>query len=120
MEIKEDIAIARLYCAETGEFTITNSLINFNSSDSELLANLLNQYLGVIRILNIKLNKINYLISKHLFSLLRIIEKSNMKNQITINWFYKYEHDDLYEIGRFYSSVIHTPFNFIKFQRLRN
>ncbi len=69
-------------------------------------------------VLNIQLDYFNTSSSKcivDLFKKLELISK-NGKGQVTINWMYNEEDEDMQEAGEDYQSIIKIPFNLVSFK----
>jgi len=67
---------------------------------------------------NFKLDYFNTSTSKCLLDLLECLEKSHQRNQnITINWYYSEEDEDMRDSGADFSLEIKLPFNLIVFKQ---
>lgn len=70
-----------------------------------------------ITYVEISLEYINSVGSKHLLDLIRKITHIHLKkntSKFMINWYYEDVDEDMLEKGRFFSSDLDVPFNFIK------
>jgi hypothetical protein len=70
-------------------------------------------------VLNIQLDYFNTSSSKCILDLFKIIENifKNSKGEITINWLYDENDEDMQEAGEDYQSLIKSPFNLVAFQK---
>jgi hypothetical protein len=67
--------------------------------------------------LNIQLDYFNTSSSKCIVDLFKKLEQiaKNAKGQVTINWLYDEQDDDMQEAGEDYKSIIKVPFNLVSF-----
>ena len=66
--------------------------------------------------LNLKLIYLNSTSKRYLLNLLELL-KSN-KNNITINWYYEEDDEDMLDLGKSYKEVVDLPINFIPVKKI--
>jgi len=102
---------------ESGQFEISGRSIPENSIEFyNPLLNWLEQHLRGVRqdiTLDIKLEYFNTSSSKCLVEIFRKLEKINEKTQVTINWHYLEEDEDMLESGEDYKAIIKLPINMV-------
>jgi len=65
--------------------------------------------------INLKFEYLNTSSSKFILSILEILNKVySEQNKMTINWSYEVGDDDMYELGKFFESMIQIPINYIE------
>lgn len=65
--------------------------------------------------INLKFEYLNTSSSKFILSILEILDKACDNNHtMTINWSYEVGDDDMYELGKFYETIIRIPINYIE------
>ena len=65
--------------------------------------------------INLKFEYINTSSSKFILSILEILNKVySGQNKMTINWSYEVGDDDMYELGKFFETMIQIPINYIE------
>ena len=104
-----------------GIIKITGRLIPENPLDFFItIEEWINEYFNnpaEITCVEISLEYINSVGSKHLLDLIRKITHIHFKkntSKFMINWYYEDVDEDMLEKGRFFSSDLDVPFNFIK------
>ena len=102
---------------DSGQFEISGRSIPENSIEFyNPLLNWLEQNLRTSRqgiTLDIKLEYFNTSSSKCLVEIFRKLEKINEKTQVTINWHYLEEDEDMLESGEDYKAIIKLPINMV-------
>jgi SiaC family regulatory phosphoprotein len=99
----------------TGRLIPENAIEFFNPIDEWI-----NEYFknpAEITCVEISLEYINSVGSKHLLDLIRKITHIHLKkntNKFIINWYYNDKDEDMLEKGTIFSSVLNIPFNYIK------
>jgi hypothetical protein len=99
----------------TGRLIPENAIEFFNPIDEWI-----NEYFknpAEITYVEISLEYINSVGSKHLLDLIRKITHIHLKkntNKVIINWYYNDKDEDMLEKGTIFSSVLNIPFNYIK------
>lgn len=67
--------------------------------------------------LDIRFEYINTSSSKFIFEILKKLEKlSNAGNDVTINWYYEEEDEDMMETGEDFQSIINIPIHILKIE----
>jgi hypothetical protein len=104
-----------------GTIKFTGRLIPENAEDFfNPIEEWINEYFknpAEITCVEIRLQYINSVGSKYLLDLIRKITHIHLKkntSKFMINWYYEYVDEDMLEKGRFFSSDLDVPFNFIK------
>ena len=65
--------------------------------------------------INLKFEYLNTSSSKFILSILEILNKVySEQNKMTINWSYEVGDDDMYELGKFFETMIQIPINYIE------
>jgi hypothetical protein len=63
--------------------------------------------------INLRFEYLNTSSSKHILSILEILDKVyDEDHSMVINWSYEVGDDDMYELGKFYETIIKIPINF--------
>jgi hypothetical protein len=104
-----------------GTIKLTGRLIPENAEDFfKPIEEWINEYFenpSDITCIEICLEYINSAGTKYLLDIIHKIIHIHLKNnkeKFIINWYYKDEDEDILEKGRFFSSDLDVPFNFIK------
>jgi len=104
-----------------GIVKITGRLIPENAEDFFIpIEKWINEYFknpAEITCVEISLEYINSVGSKHLLDLIRKITHIHLQkniNKFIINWYYNDKDEDMLEKGTIFSSVLNIPFNYIK------
>jgi len=104
-----------------GTIKLTGRLIPENPDDFfKTIEEWINEYFcdpAEITHIEISLEYVNSAGSKYLFYLIHKIINIRLQNNIkrfVINWYYRDEDEDILEKGRFFSSNLDVPFNFIR------
>ena len=98
----------------TGRLISENPLAFFSPIEEWI-----NEYIrnpAEITFAEISIEYINSVGTKFLLDIIRKITQihlSNNKKKSIVNWYYKNEDEDMREKGKFFSSVLGVPFNFI-------
>ncbi len=65
--------------------------------------------------INLRFEYLNTSSSKYILSILEILDSvKSEKNKMVINWFYEVGDDDMYELGKFYETIIKIPINYFE------
>lgn len=65
--------------------------------------------------INLRFEYLNTSSSKHILSILEILDRVHSeKHKMVINWSYEVGDDDMYELGKFYETIINIPINYIE------
>ena len=67
---------------------------------------------------NLKLVYFNTSSSKSILDVLRLIESLKQNSEVTINWFYEKEDEDMLEVGEDYSEIVNIPFSMVEVDTL--
>ena len=104
-----------------GTIKLTGRLIPENAEDFfNPIEKWINEYFldpADITCIEISLEYINSAGTKYLLDMIKKITQVHLRNnqeKFIINWYYKDEDEDMLEKGRFFSSDLDVPFNFIK------
>jgi hypothetical protein len=69
-------------------------------------------------IVNLKLVYFNTSSSKSILDVLRLIESLKENSEVTINWFYEKEDEDMLEVGEDYCEIVNLPFRMVEVDSL--
>lgn len=67
---------------------------------------------------NLKLIYFNTSSSKSILDVLRLIESLKENSEVTINWFYEKEDEDMLEVGEDYCEIVNLPFRMVEVDSL--
>jgi hypothetical protein len=67
---------------------------------------------------NLKLVYFNTSSSKSILDVLRLIESLKENSEVTINWFYEKEDEDMLEVGEYYCEIVNLPFRMVEVDSL--
>ena len=63
---------------------------------------------------NLKLVYFNTSSSKSILDVLRLLESLKSDSEVTINWYYEKEDEDMLEVGEDYSEIVNIPFSMVE------
>lgn len=64
-------------------------------------------------IVNIRIDYFNTTSSKYMYDLLCQLETISKISEVSINWYYEKEDDDIWELGQHLQNLLDVPFNMI-------
>ncbi len=67
---------------------------------------------------NLKLVYFNTSSSKSILDVLRLLESLKSDSEVTINWYYEKEDEDMLEVGEDYSEIVNIPFSMVEVDSL--
>lgn len=107
---------------QNGVLTISGKSIAEDSHEFyKPLIDALNQYKTkpcLQTTVNLKLVYFNTSSSKSILDVLRLIESLKENSEVTINWFYEKEDDDMLEVGEDYCEIVNLPFRMVEVDSL--
>jgi len=117
LELKETVNTPYVLCEERGNVVIEGRSFPENPFEFfEPIVSWLKMFNGEQVNMHIKLEYFNTSTCKHLLALLQIVAKKVVSENLSVNWYYEEEDEDVLEIGQHYSRAIRSDFNFVEFK----
>ena len=108
--------------AETGELEIAGRSIPENAVEFyKPLVDWIGSYGNTSKSntkVNIRLEYFNTSSSKCILDVFKKLEAINSKTEITINWYYEEDYEDMLEAGEDYEAIINIPFKMIEIEEI--
>ena len=108
--------------AETGELEIAGRSIPENAVEFyKPLVDWIGSYGNTSKSntkVNIRLEYFNTSSSKCILDVFKKLEAINSKTEITINWYYEEDDEDMLEAGEDYEAIINIPFKMIEIEEI--